>query len=250
MSHELEWVYGIHACHALLNRHPERIVSAHALKGRDDPKFTELLNALSQLRIDCQVESRERLDELIQTQQHQGIALQCKPSQVFDKSYLNSLLKRADSDLLLLILDGVTDPHNLGACIRSAEAAGADAVIIPKHKAASLSPVTRKVACGAAEIIPIVSVKNLAQCLSDLKDQGVWLYGAAGEASSSIYQTDLTGHVGLILGSEGDGLRQLTRSRCDVLINIPMAGHTSSLNVSVAAGVCLFEALRQRTAKR
>jgi 23S rRNA (guanosine2251-2'-O)-methyltransferase len=147
------------------------------------------------------------------------------------------------------VLDGVTDPHNLGACLRSADAAGALAVI-PKDKSATLTPVVRKVACGAAEVIPLVAVTNLARTLEKLQQRGLWVVGTAGEAEQEIYQQDLTGPLVMIMGAEGKGMRRLTREHCDFLVKLPMAGSVSSLNVSVATGVCLFEAVRQRQAKR
>jgi 23S rRNA (guanosine2251-2'-O)-methyltransferase len=153
-----------------------------------------------------------------------------------------------EGPVLLLVLDGVTDPHNLGACMRSADAAGVDAVIVPRDKSADLSPVSRKVACGAAEVVPFVRVTNLVRTLQALKERGVWLFGAAGEAENSIYDNDLSVSLALVMGAEGSGLRRLTREQCDFLVRLPMAGSVSSLNVSVATGVCLFEARRQRLA--
>lgn len=143
-----------------------------------------------------------------------------------------------------------TDPHNLGACLRTADAAGATAVIVPKDKSATLTPVVRKVACGAAEVIPLVAVTNLARTLEKLQQRGLWVVGTAGEAEQEIYQQDLTGPLVVIMGAEGKGMRRLTREHCDFLVKLPMAGSVSSLNVSVATGVCLFEAVRQRQAKR
>ncbi|MNT63018.1 23S rRNA (guanosine-2'-O-)-methyltransferase RlmB [compost metagenome] len=144
----------------------------------------------------------------------------------------------------------MTDPHNLGACLRTADAAGATAVIVPKDKSATLTPVVRKVACGAAEVIPLVAVTNLARTLEKLQQRGLWVVGTAGEAEQEIYQQDLTGPLVMIMGAEGKGMRRLTREHCDFLVKLPMAGSVSSLNVSVATGVCLFEAVRQRQAKR
>jgi 23S rRNA (guanosine2251-2'-O)-methyltransferase len=146
----------------------------------------------------------------------------------------------------LLVLDGVTDPHNLGACMRSAEAAGVDAVIVPKDKSALMTATVRKVACGAAESLPFIAVTNLARTLKTLQERGIWVFGATGEATRNLYETDLRGPLALVMGSEGTGMRRLTREHCDVLFAIPMAGEISSLNVSVSAGVCLFEAVRQR----
>ena len=153
---------------------------------------------------------------------------------------------RGQARALVLVLDGVTDPHNLGACLRSADAAGATAVVIPKDRAADLTGAVRKVACGAAESVPLVRVTNLARCLDKLQAAGLWLFGAAGEAREDLYAKDLTGPLALLVGSEGGGLRRLTRERCDFLVRLPMAGAVSSLNVSVATGICLFEIARQR----
>ena len=158
-----------------------------------------------------------------------------------------SLIEKAETPPLFLVLDSVTDPHNLGACLRSADAAGVAAVIAPKDKAVGLTPVVRKVACGAAETVPFVVVTNLARTLDKMKDAGIWMIGAAGEAEQSIYQSDFNGPMAVVMGAEGSGMRRLTRERCDFLANIPMAGVVTSLNVSVATGVFLFEALRQRS---
>ena len=159
---------------------------------------------------------------------------------------LMALIESLDHPPFLLILDGVQDPHNLGACLRSADAAGVDAVIVPKDKAVGLTPVVRKVACGAAESVLFYQVTNLARTMRELQQAGVWLVGAAGEAESDVYDVDLKGALGLVLGAEEGGLRRLTREHCDNLIKIPMLGTVESLNVSVAAGICMFEALRQR----
>ena len=159
---------------------------------------------------------------------------------------LLQFVEQSEQPSLILVLDGVTDPHNLGACLRSADAAGVHAVVVPKDKSADLSPTVRKVACGAAEVVPFVRVTNLSRTLEALKERGVWLFGAAGEAEKSIYDNDLTGSMALVMGAEGAGLRRLTREHCDHLVKLPMAGSVSSLNVSVATGVCLFEAVRQR----
>ncbi len=147
---------------------------------------------------------------------------------------------------MLLVLDGVTDPHNLGACLRNADAAGAVAVIVPKDRSAQLNATASKVACGAAEVMPLVRVTNLARSLRALQDKGVWVVGTAGEATHDIYHSKLTGPLAIVMGAEGEGMRRLTRETCDDLIKIPMAGSVSSLNVSVATGICLFEAVRQR----
>ena len=169
-------------------------------------------------------------------------------SREWSEDDLLAMLSGSDKPPFLLILDGVTDPHNLGACLRTADAVGVQAVVVPKDKSASLSPTVRKVACGAAETVPLVRVTNLARFMRTIRDDGVWLIGTAGEADNTLYQADFTGPVALVMGAEGKGMRRLTREHCDLLINIPMLGHVDSLNVSVATGVCLYEALRQRLA--
>lgn len=178
---------------------------------------------------------------------HQGVAAQVQGNTlVLDEKKLFEVLAVQQGDLLLLVLDGVTDPHNLGACLRTADAAGVHAVIVPKDKAAPLNETARKVACGAAETVNYAAVTNLARCLKQLQELGVWIVGTADESATSIYEQDLTGHLALVMGSEGQGLRRLTRDCCDHEVSIPMAGAMSSLNVSVATGVALFEAVRQR----
>jgi len=176
---------------------------------------------------------------------HQGVIAEVKVADaLMNENQLLELVEEKDN-CLLLVLDGVTDPHNLGACLRTADAAGVDAVIIPKDRSATLTAVARKVACGAADYVPVVKVTNLARYLSQLKELNVWIIGTAGEATSDVYQTKFSGATALVMGAEGSGMRRLTRENCDQLIKIPMAGSVSSLNVSVATGVCLFEIVRQ-----
>jgi len=170
------------------------------------------------------------------------------PAGVKSESDLSEILRSLAEPPFLLLLDNVQDPHNLGACLRSADAAGVHAVIVPKDRSVSLTPVVRTVACGAAEKIPFVQVTNLARTMDQLREAGVWLVGTAGEATQNLYEIDLTGPLGIVMGAEGSGLRRLTRERCDFLARIPMLGSVESLNVSVATGVCLFEAVRQRLA--
>ena len=178
--------------------------------------------------------------------QHQGVAAFCTPGKLPDENFLYELIASLDTAPLLLVLDGITDPHNLGACLRTAEAAGVNAVITPKDRSAGITPVVRKVACGAADIVPLIPVTNLARCLKKLQELGVWLTGTSDKANTSLFEHDLTGPLALVMGAEGDGMRRLTTEACDSLVFIPMAGEISSLNVSVATGVCLFEACRQR----
>lgn len=262
-----QMVYGINAVGDLL-RYRGSAVKRLLLDGsRKDARLTAIREQAVSIGIVIESLDRASLDKVVLEQvapekvafdqqssnppenkaaiKHQGVIAYCNASEVRDEQFLTALVKSQD-DVLLLILDGVTDPHNLGACMRSANAAGVHAVIVPKDNAVGLTPVVRKVASGACEITPLVVVKNLARCMAALQQQGVWLYGAAGETEQSLYDLDLKGSVALIMGAEGGGMRRLTRERCDAVYAIPMAGTVESLNVSVAAGVSLFEALRQR----
>lgn len=242
-----EWVFGIHTLNALLKHKPELIQKVFVQSGRLDARISSITDLCNSLGLPVEVLDKTELDQKAQGV-HQGVIALCHEIKLdYNENYLMQLLDKLEHPPLLLILDGVTDPHNLGACIRSAEAAGADAVIIPKDKSAQLNATARKVASGAAEILPVISVTNLARCLEALKKRGIWLMGAAGEADKSLYNTDLKGAIALILGAEESGLRRLTREHCDQLLAIPMQGETSSLNVSVSAGIFLFEALRQRS---
>jgi 23S rRNA (guanosine2251-2'-O)-methyltransferase len=188
----------------------------------------------------------DALSKLVGDVVHQGVVAAIRPLKPWDEHDLGNALSQITGDPLLLVLDGVTDPHNLGACLRTADAAGAHAVVIPKDRSATVDGVVRKVAAGAAEFIPVASVTNLARTLDSLKERGIWVVGTDGEATQSLYSVDLKRALALVLGAEGSGMRRLTRERCDFLVRIPMAGHMESLNVSVAAGVVLFEAGRQR----
>lgn len=243
-----EFIFGLHAVQALLKNAPQRVIEIYMVQGRNDQKLQKIVNAAQSNGIHCQTVNRNKLDELVADENHQGVVAVCTPGETYDETWLFNLLDNLNEPAFLLILDGVTDPHNLGACMRSAEAAGVHAVIAPKDKSAGLTPIARKVACGAAEVLPFVPVTNLARTLKKLQEKGIWLFGAAGEAEHSIYQSNLKGPIGILMGAEGDGLRRLTQDTCDHLMNIPMAGTVSSLNVSVATGICLFEAVRQRGA--
>ncbi|MBW7472845.1 23S rRNA (guanosine(2251)-2'-O)-methyltransferase RlmB [Marinobacter sp. M216] len=240
-----EFVFGWHAVEAVLKREPERLQQVWIQTGRQDKRVKSVTDALDSLGVRWKVVHRRELDERV-SGVHQGIVAAVSESREWTEDDLLAQLAGSDKPPFLLVLDGVTDPHNLGACMRTADAVGVQAVVVPKDKSASLTPVARKVACGAAETVPFVRVTNLARFLRTLKDQGVWLIGTAGEASATLFQADFKGAVALVMGAEGKGMRRLTREHCDQLINIPMLGHVDSLNVSVATGVCLYEALRQR----
>lgn len=243
-----EWLYGIHALNAVLEREPERLIELMVLKGRDDDKLRDIVNQARRFGIPVQFCQRKVLDDRTQGEQHQGVVAKAKPGKGFDEKDLIDIVHHNDQPFIL-VLDGVTDPHNLGACLRTADAAGVHAVVVPKDKSANLTPTARKVACGAAETVPLVQVTNLARTLRQLQDEGVWVMGTAGEAEQLIYDCKLTGPMALVMGAEGKGMRRLTREVCDELIKLPMSGSVSSLNVSVATGVCLYEVVRQRAAQ-
>jgi 23S rRNA (guanosine2251-2'-O)-methyltransferase len=244
-----QYVYGVHAVAALLaNRHrPKK--KLYINQERTDNRLQELLNLAISENIPVEQLSTQKMNQRFAEFNHQGVVASAEALPDYSESDLPALLAAAKQPCLLLILDGVTDPHNLGACLRSADASGVDFVLIPKDKNASITPVVSKVACGAAESIPLVRVTNLVRAMEILKKEGVWIYGAAGEASETIYTIDLKSSVALVMGAEGEGMRRLTREHCDGLFALPMLGSVSSLNVSVATGVSLYEVLRQRLVK-
>ncbi len=246
---DLENVYGVHAVEALLRHHPKRVKQLILAEGRSEPRVQVLRELAEEARIQVSTLSRREMDEQIQGV-HQGVLAKVSPSQIWGEQMLDELLDRLEEPPLLLVLDGVTDPHNLGACLRTADAAGVHAVIIPKDKSATLNATVRKVACGAAEVVPLIAVTNLVRSMQKLQQKGLWAVGAAGEAEQTLYQQDMTGPLILVMGAEGTGMRRLTRENCDFLVHLPMQGSVSSLNVSVATGVCLFEAQRQRLAAK
>lgn len=247
---QLEKIYGIHAVEALLNQHPKRLKKLWLLKGREDIRVQAIVALANKHRLTIDYVQRDFLDELTDEQAvHQGVVAEVTASQVWTEAMLEERLALLTEPPLLLALDGITDPHNLGACLRTADAAGAHAVIIPKDKSATLNATVRKVACGAAEVIPLISVVNLVRTLEKLQQRGLWVVGTAGEAEQDIYQQDLSIGTVLVMGAEGKGMRRLTREHCDYLVKLPMLGSVSSLNVSVATGICLFEAVRQRRIK-
>jgi 23S rRNA (guanosine2251-2'-O)-methyltransferase len=240
-----EFLYGIHAVQAVLNNDPVRFIEIFVLKDRKDERMLPVINELKELGFLVQEMSRKTLDDKADGASHQGIIARVKPAKQLNEHDLDLIIAKSENPLLL-VLDGVTDPHNLGACLRNADAAGVAAVIVPKDKSANMNATVSKVACGAAETVPLVRVTNLARTMRALQDQGVWFVGTAGEATHDIYHSKMTGPLAIVMGAEGDGMRRLTRETCDDLIKIPMSGSVSSLNVSVATGICLFEAVRQR----
>jgi 23S rRNA (guanosine2251-2'-O)-methyltransferase len=242
---QVDKIYGIHAVESVLNRSPQNVIQLFLLKNRKDKTLATIEALAKNAGIKCQSIDRKKMDDRV-SGNHQGVIAEVKVSDASMGE--NDLLELAakKEKLLLLILDGVTDPHNLGACIRTADAAGVDAIVLPKDRSASMNPTVRKVACGAAENVPLVRVTNLARFLKQLKDEFVWIIGTAGEAHVDVFENKFSAKTAIVMGAEGSGMRRLTREHCDQLIKIPMAGSVSSLNVSVATGICLFEYVRQQ----
>jgi 23S rRNA (guanosine2251-2'-O)-methyltransferase len=237
-------LFGFHAVGVRLKVAPESIVEVYFEATRRDARMRQFLERAKEAGVRLIEADGLRLSKLAGSHGHQGVAALVKPMELARS--LDDLLDALVEPPLLLVLDGVTDPHNLGACLRVADGAGAHAVIAPKDHAAGLNATVSKVASGAADTVPYFMVTNLARTLNELKERNIWVIGTAGEAEKSIYQVDLKGPTALVLGAEGPGMRQLTRKTCDELVHIPMRGAVDSLNVSVASGVCLYEALRQR----
>jgi 23S rRNA (guanosine2251-2'-O)-methyltransferase len=240
-------IFGLHAVRAALKYDPGRIVEAWVEQGRRDARVERLLEGLERSSATVHRVPRREIDRLTGDQAHQGVAISYVGAPPQDQGDLDELLDRLDEPPFLLVLDQVQDPHNLGACLRSADGAGVHAVIAPRDNAVGLTPAVHKVASGAARTVPFFQVTNLARVLRDLKERGIWLIGAAGEAESAVFAADLTGPLALVMGAEDTGLRRLTRESCDLLVKIPMHGQVESLNVSVATGILLFEAVRQRS---
>ncbi|QRN04930.1 23S rRNA (guanosine(2251)-2'-O)-methyltransferase RlmB [Legionella sp. MW5194] len=241
-----QYVYGLHAVKALLGNPYRTIRKLYVNQERLDQKVQSILELAEHRHVAVEKLNQQTMNQRFQAFTHQGIVAEAAPVRDFNESDLKDLLSASQSPALILILDGVTDPHNLGACLRSADAAGVRFVMIPKDKSASITPVVSKVACGAAESVPLVRVTNLVRAMETIKQEGVWIYGAAGEAAQSLYQLDCRSSIALVMGAEGDGLRRLTREHCDGLFSLPMLGSVESLNVSVATGISLYEAVRQR----
>lgn len=240
--------FGLHAVAALLTATPERVCRLQVVSSRNDRRTRDVLAQAQAHGIPVERVTRQALDERFPETTHQGLVAELKGLAPGGERQLEAFLEGV-REPLLLILDQVQDPHNLGACLRTADAAGVTGVIVPKDRAATLTPAAVKVASGAAEAVPFFQVTNLARTFGALQARGIWLVGTADDASENLYETDLTGPLALVMGGEGRGLRRLTRDRCDRLVRIPMTGSVGSLNVSVATGVCLFEIRRQRLAQ-
>jgi 23S rRNA (guanosine2251-2'-O)-methyltransferase len=245
----VEYIYGYHAVHAFLLQHAADANTLFLQKSSNNTPRMQLLQELAkQGDLPVQMQGRDQLSGLLPANAcHQGVVLAVKNIPLYDEADLEQIVAAVTEPLLILILDGVQDPHNLGACLRSANAQGVHAVVIPKHNAVAMTAVVRKVACGAAEATPLVQVSNLARTLEMLKDQGVWLVGLDAEESQPLAELDLRVNSAIIMGSEGSGMRRLTKQKCDFLANIPMFGSVSSMNVSAATAITLYEARRQRS---
>ncbi|WP_257387866.1 23S rRNA (guanosine(2251)-2'-O)-methyltransferase RlmB [Tahibacter caeni] len=244
MSHEL--LVGINSVEAALSHDPKNIIELFIETGSANARLKELSERARDLGVKPHGRTRELLDRMTGGARHQGVVAQYRAAPPRSEADLAALVEAAGREALVLVLDGVTDPHNLGACLRSAEAAGVTAVVVTKDKAVGITPIVRRASAGAADRVPFIAATNLARTLRALKDAGVWLVGLAGESEQDFFRVDLKGPMAIVIGSEGEGLRRLTREQCDYLAKIPMRGAVESLNVSVATGIALFETLRQR----
>jgi 23S rRNA (guanosine2251-2'-O)-methyltransferase len=242
-----ETLYGMHAVRVMLERHAERVLNVRLAEQRNDPRAREIEELARRQQRPVQRVAMHSLRQELGDVAHQGVTAEITPLPPWSEDELLAALQAAHAPLLLA-LDGVQDPHNLGACLRTADACGALAVIVPRDRAAQLTPTVRKVAAGAAETTPVVAVTNLVRTLKLLKEAGLWIVGADATAEKAAREVDLRGPLVLVLGAEGAGLRQLTGQNCDFLVRLPQRGAVESLNVSVAAAMVLYEALRQREA--
>lgn len=241
------FIAGFHAIQTRLRSRPDSIIEIMIDESRQDARSRGLVAAADEAGIRVMKVAGSRLDSIAGRVRHQGVVARINSAEAGHS--LDGLLDDIAGPILLLLLDGITDPHNLGACLRVADASGVHAVIAPKDRAVGIGATVSKVACGAAELVPYFMVTNLSRTISELKEREIWVIGADDGAPDSLYEANLTGSVAWVLGAEGAGMRRLTRERCDQLVRIPMSGGVSSLNVSVASGVCLFETVRQRTRK-
>jgi len=246
MSKDSQWIAGINAVASAIEHDADNVREVLLEAGAKNPRIVEIEGNARRMGIEVRRVAQQALDGVAGGLSHQGAVARYAAAKTWDEHELPGLVEAAQGRALVLVLDGVQDPHNLGACLRTADAAGASAVIVPRDRAAGLTPTVRKVASGAAETMPLIQVVNLARTLRWLKEREIWVVGADDQAPKSVFEAQLTGPLALVLGAEGAGLRRLTRENCDLLVGIPMAGTVESLNVSVAAGVLLFEAARQR----
>ena len=241
-----ENVYGLHAIRHILKRSPERVLALTVLRRRNDAPLRGILELAHKFGVAVVMAERKTLDRLTDGSVHQGVVATVRPARPLGEADLEAILDDPAAPPFLLILDGIQDPHNLGACLRTADACGVDAVIVPKKGAVGLTPAVRKVASGAAEAVPFITVTNLARTIETIKKHGVTTVALTSDAGSSIHSADLTGSIAVVIGSEGKGLGRLIVETCDIVVSLPMVGSVESLNVSVTAAVSLYEILRQR----
>ncbi|MBK8816357.1 MAG: 23S rRNA (guanosine(2251)-2'-O)-methyltransferase RlmB [Methylococcaceae bacterium] len=242
-------LFGLHAVQAALDYSPGKIIRVWIDAQRLDKRLGKIIDDLAALGIEPEKADRKKLDRLADGNNHQGIAMEVEMPGELPESDLKDAVLSLEKPALFLVLDNVQDPHNLGACLRTADATGVQGVIITKDNATGITPTVCKVASGAAETVPVYQVTNLSRTLRWLKEQGVWVAGTAGDAELTVYETDLNRSLAVVIGAEGSGLRRLTKEQCDFLIKLPMLGQVESLNLSVAAGVVLYEVLRQRSGR-
>ena len=243
---KLDKIIGLHSVEAALRNAQEHDEKIYFKKSRQDIRLGKIISLADRQNISAEQLDDKTLNKKAGSSHHQGVMALYRMAAALSENDLFSKLDALEKPPFLLVLDGVTDPHNLGACLRTSDAAGVDAIIVPKDKAVGLTPSARKVASGAADSVPFIQVTNLARTLDKLKAEGVWLVGTSDLAEKTLYEQDLTGPIAFVMGAEGKGLRRLTEGRCDYLVSLPMLGTVESLNISVATGVCLYEALRQR----
>ena len=245
---KLSKLFGLHSVQAALDYSPKKIHQAWVDSGRQDKRLIQAIDDLAALGITPEKVDRKRLDRLADNNNHQGIVIEVEMPGELSESDLKTAVENLSETqtALFLVLDNVQDPHNFGACLRTADATGVQGVIITKDNATGITPTVCKVASGAAETVPVYQVTNLARTLRWLKGEGLWIMGAAGETAQTVYTADFTVPMALVVGAEGKGLRRLTKEQCDVLVSVPMLGQVESLNLSVATGVLLYEAVRQR----
>ena len=241
----MDWIYGIHTFQSMLKSAPERVTEIFVQGNRRDERLQKIRHLADLHGISVQPLVAHKLEARVNGR-HQGVIARCKPGKTYDENFLLQLAEDKGKESFFLFLDGVTDPHNLGACLRSADAAGVNAVVVPKDSSAGLTPIVHKVASGAAESVPLITVTNLTRTLEKLQNSGIWVIGTTGQSKQLIYDIDLSGPIALVMGAEGAGVRNLVAKQCDYMARLPMLGEVESLNVSVATGVCLFEIVRQR----
>ncbi len=239
-------IIGLHAAQSALEHTPDKLTTAWVDAGRMDARLARIKQEMESAGVNIHLANRRELDHLSEGRNHQGVIVELEMAHELGETDFRDALDALEGPAFFLVLDHVQDPHNLGACLRSADAAGVHGVIITKDQSVGITPTVAKVASGAAETVPLYKVTNLARALGWLKEAGIWIVGAAGEAEKTVYQTDLNLPLALVMGAEEKGMRRLTRENCDFLVKIPMLGQVESLNVSVATGILLFEAVRQR----